>query len=372
MSNFPLSYRLSWPLRLLKPSLAGKDDAFGPPAARWRQPRSAVRLAFLGDISAVANSEPPQIDPALREAIADADLVVANCESPVVAKPAFRLATRWGLRHAMTPAFLDRVLAAAGIAPARLALSLANNHALDQGVAGFDETVAALAERGITVIGTAAGGPVQRVEAGPLTLGFLAFTRWRNAAAPDFAGRVVMSDTTGDWRERAPEVDLLCAVPHWDLEFRHFPLAETRTLAQRLVREGVGLIVGGHPHVVQPVEAVDGALIAYGLGDFLGTVASRTPWPMRLGAMLSVEVSAAAESKGRVAAYRVLPFLRERRGRHERLLPFERSEGPAAGKMKDRLAAIFSDPAAKLSMAAGFQTGARNRGGGGHSTPETE
>lgn len=372
MSNFPLSYRLSWPLRLLKPSLAGKDDAFGPPAARWRQPRSAVRLAFLGDISAVANGEPPEIDPALREAIAGADLVVANCESPVVARPAFPFSTRLGLRHTMTPAFLDRVLAAAGIAPARLALSLANNHALDQGVAGFDETVAALTERGITVIGTAAGGPVHRVEVGPLRLGFLAFTRWRNAAAPDFAGRVAMQDAMGGWRERAPGVDLLCAIPHWDLEFRHFPLSETRALAQKLVREGVGLVVGGHPHVVQPVEAVDGALIAYGLGDFLGTVASRTPWPMRLGAMLSVEVSADAESKGRVAAYRVLPFLRERRGRHERLLPIERSEGPAAGKVKGRLAAIFADPATKVSTAARSQAGARDRSGGGHSTPETE
>ncbi len=370
MSNFPLSYRLSWLPRLLKPSLAGKDGAFGPLAARWRQPRSVVRLAFLGDISAVANSEPPEIDPALCEAIAGADLVVANCESPVVARPAFRLATRCGLRHAMTPAFLDRVLEAAGIVPATLVLSLANDHALDQGIAGFDETVVALAERGITVIGTAAGGPVQGVEAGPLTLGFLAFTRWRNAAAPDFAGRVVMSDTTGGWRERAPEVDLLCAVPHWDLEFRHFPLAETRALAQRLVREGVGLVVGGHPHVVQPVEAVDGALVAYGLGDFLGTVASRMPWPMRLGAMLSVEVSADAESKGQVAAYRVLPFMRERRGRHERLLPIGQSEGGVTEKMKARLATVLADPATKIAKDSRFRT--RELGGKGSSLPETE
>jgi hypothetical protein len=40
--------------------------------------------------------------------------------------------------------------------------------------------------------------------------------------------------------------------------------------------------------------------------------------------------------------------------------------------MEGRLAAIFSNPAAKVSMAAGFQTGARDRGGGGHSPAETE
>lgn len=354
MSNFPLSYRLSWLPRLLKPSLAGNDGAFSPLTARWLQPRSTVRLAFLGDISAVANAEPPEIDPELREAIAGADLVVANCESPVVARPAFPFSTRLGLRHAMTPAFLDRVLEAAGIAPARLLLSLANNHALDQGVAGFEETVAGLAGRGITVIGTAAGGPVQRVEAGPLRLGFLAFTRWRNAAASDFAGRVVMQDAMGRWRECAPEVDLLCAVPHWDLEFRHFPQAQTRALAQKLVRQGVGLVVGGHAHVVQPVEAVDGALVAYGLGDFLGTVAWRTPWPTRIGAVLSVKLSADDQTRGQVAAYRVLPFLRERRGRHERLVPVERYEGPEAGKMKDRLAAVFAQADGAFERSALF------------------
>ena len=45
----------------------------------------------------------------------------------------------------MTPAFLDGVLDAAGIDPAKLVLSLANNHILDQGIEGFDETVSALA-----------------------------------------------------------------------------------------------------------------------------------------------------------------------------------------------------------------------------------
>ena len=141
---------------------------------------------FLGDISAVANREPPEIDPALREIIASADLVVANCESPVVARPSFRLATQLGTRHAMTPEFLDGVIEAAGIDPARLVLSLANNHILDQGVAGFEETVAALARRGIRTVGTTADGLMRRVTAGPLTLGLLAFTQWRNTESGGF------------------------------------------------------------------------------------------------------------------------------------------------------------------------------------------
>lgn len=342
MSNFPLSYKLSWLPRLLKPSLSGNDGSFGPPEARWGQPKAVVRLVFLGDISAVANREPPEIDPALREVIAAADLVIANCESPVVEQPTFPLATRLGTRHAMSPAFLDGVLAAAGIAPEKLMLSLANNHTLDQGVEGFAETVVALDEVGIRTIGTARDGPMRYVEASSLRLGFSAFTQWRNADAADFAGRVIMAKETVGWSGKPIGIDLLCAVPHWDLEFRHFPQSSTRALAHQLSSKGARLIVGGHAHVVQPVERVGGALVAYSLGDFLGTALPRTPWPLRIGAMLSVEVSADADTKGEIAAYRIVPFLRERQGQHERLLPVEAVPGALGEKVRQRLATIFS------------------------------
>ncbi len=299
MSNFPLSYRLSWLPRLLKPSLAGGTGDFGPMEQRWLAAGPTARLVFLGDISAVANAEPPEIDPALREIIAGADLVIANCESPVVERPAFPVATRLGTRHAMTSVFLDELIAAAGIDPAKLVLSLANNHVLDQDVQGFEETVSALQKRGIRTVGTAAGGLVQRVELSSLSVGFLAFTRWRNASAQGFAGRVTTEGDIGGWRRHAGAIDLFCAVPHWDFEFRHFPRDETRALARRLAEEGAGLVVGGHAHVVQSVERFSGTLVAYGLGDFLGTALPWSPWPLRIGAMLEVEVSTDPATRGK-------------------------------------------------------------------------
>ena len=80
----------------------------------------------------------------------------------------------------MTPEFLDGVIRRPGSIRRKLVLSLANNHILDQGVEGFEETVAALARRGIRTVGTTADGLVRRVKAGKLTLGLLAFTQWRN------------------------------------------------------------------------------------------------------------------------------------------------------------------------------------------------
>ena len=203
-------------------------------------------------------------------------------------------------------------------------------------------TVAALKRLGIRTIGTAASGPVEGFAVGPLRIGFAAFTLWRNAGAAAFEGRVSMRGDPALWpRDAADGVDLTCAVPHWDWEFRHFPRPETRALAKQLAEHGVGLIAGHHAHVVQPVERIGKTLVAYGLGDFLGTAFSRQPWPGRIGSILVVDVSADAASRGAIAAYRLHAFMRLRAGGHERLVPVEALEGWMRSKVDGRLKAIF-------------------------------
>ncbi|MER9632935.1 CapA family protein [Mesorhizobium sp. M0228] len=343
MSNYPLSYKLSWLPRFLRPSLGGAARGFAPMAATLLEPAPArtVRLAFVGDISAVANRSAPECDPAIAALLASADLVVGNCESPVVERPSAVWGTRLGTHHAMSERFLAEALAAAGISPERLVLSLANNHVLDQGIAGFDETVAALARLGIRTVG--AGVPVERFAVGALTIGLAAFTLWRNADAVQFAGRVSMASDPGQWpRDTVESVDLLCAVPHWDWEFRHFPRAKTRALARLLAEHGVGLVAGHHAHVVQPIERLGKTLVAYGLGDFFGTAFARQPWPGRIGAILVVDISEDLDTRGAIAAYRLHAFMRLRAGDHERLVPVEALAGKSRQRVLARLDAIFA------------------------------
>lgn len=345
MSNYPLNYKLSWLPRFLRPSLGGDARGFAPQAATLIEPPARkVRLAFIGDISAVANRRAPECDPAIAALLASADMVVGNCESPVVERPRAVVGTRLGTHHAMTERFLADALAAVGIAREKLVLSLANNHMLDQGVTGFEETVRAMERLGIRTIGTAAKGPVERFAAGPLTIGLFAFTQWRNADAGVFASRVSMQSDLGP-RDAARGVDLICAVPHWGWEFRHFPRPETRLLARQLAGQGVGLIAGHHAHVVQPVERIGKTLVAYGLGDFLGTAFSRQPWPGRIGSILVVDVGVDLGMRGAVAAYRQHPFMRQRVGDHERLVPVEALGSGIRGKVESRLKAIFGTPA---------------------------
>lgn len=348
-SNFPLSYRLSWLPRFLIPSLRGEVSGFAPPrsgTARMWAP--GVRLVFIGDISAVASGNAPIVDQKLRETIASADLVIGNCESPVVARALKQPGTTFGTRHAMSPGFLTETLAAAAIDPCKLLLSLANNHALDQGVAGFEETRQALGGLGIRTIGILSEGLVRTVKVGPITIGFGAFTQWRNERAADFSGRVVTSvdfDRDGWAALSGTEADLLCVLPHWDLEFRHFPQAATRALARRQAACGVGLIVGGHAHVVQPAERIGETLVAYSLGDFLGTAWRWCRWPLRIGALLVADVgldeTAQGRTKGNVVSYDIVPFVRSRREGREMLAPIDATGGNLRRKTEARWRTIF-------------------------------
>lgn len=342
MSNFPLSYRLTWLPRLLRPSPAGDRRGFVPPQGEWQPSRRSVRLAFVGDISAVAGREPPLVDPALRALLASADLVVGGCESPVTERPVRRAAVALGVRHAMTAAFLRDALEAAGVDRARLALSVANNHALDRGAAGFEETLAALRGLGIRAAGLA-GEPLAPVRAGALTVGLAAFTLWRNGGAGDFAARVAMDARA--WQGEAGQgCDLVCALPHWDLEFRHFPQDATRALAHRLAGAGARLVVGGHAHVVQPLERFGDGLAAYGLGDFLGTAWLRQPWPGRIGAVLAVEIGLDGGARGLVCGYRLHPFFRLRERRREHLVPVEALDEALGTRVAARLAEVVGEP----------------------------
>nr|WP_269930590.1 CapA family protein [Aminobacter sp. HY435] len=346
MSNYPFSYKLSWPLRFAMPSLGGDASGFAPATGVLSLPPiRSVRLAFVGDISAVANKRPPNCDEALRQLLASADLVVGNCESPVVDKPSARFGTWLGTHHQMSAAFLGEALHAAGMQPGRTVLSLANNHMLDQGSEGYAATLSALETLGIASIGIEP--TITNLQAGPLTVGLVAFTQWRNAPESHFAGRVVMASDfpAGGGVVPGEGTDIVCAVPHWDWEFRHFPRPETRAWARRLSELGVGLIAGHHAHVVQPVERIGETLVAYGLGDFLGTALARQPWPGRIGAILIVEVSADEGSRGRIASYSAVPFMRMREGDGERLVPLDAVDGAIGLKARRRWHAIFAGAA---------------------------
>jgi poly-gamma-glutamate synthesis protein (capsule biosynthesis protein) len=74
-------------------------------------------------------------------------------------------------------------------------------------------------------------------------------------------------------RAARSQADLVVVSLHWGNEYQHLPTKRQRDIAQALVAAGCDVLLGHHPHVLQPVEwlAADGrkALVAYSLGNFI-------------------------------------------------------------------------------------------------------
>ena len=65
------------------------------------------------------------------------------------------------------------------------------------------------------------------------------------------------------------KVDLLIVAMHWGVEYTHEPTAYEKDMAEYLASLGVDVIVGTHPHVIQPVTWIGDTLVIYSLGNFL-------------------------------------------------------------------------------------------------------
>ena len=67
-----------------------------------------------------------------------------------------------------------------------------------------------------------------------------------------------------------PEVDYLIVLPHWGIEYQtEKPSLKQITEAHKIIEVGGDLIIGSHPHVIQPLEEYEGKLIFYSLGNFI-------------------------------------------------------------------------------------------------------
>lgn len=219
------------------------------------------------------------------------DLTIGNLESPLAeerADPADPL-------QLIGPPDAAPALAAAGFD----LLGLANNHAYDAGAAGLAATHTTLAEAGIDApgVGATAGAAVAPVRR---TLNGLELALF---AASDVAGRRDPPAGQRGWRRagldepffaavRGAEAtaDLTVVLVHWGQEYHERPAERQRLLAAELVAAGADLIVGAHPHVLQPYAVVEAegnkGVVLYSLGNFLFDQLTR--WDTSTGAVARV------------------------------------------------------------------------------------
>ena len=186
---------------------------------------------------------------------------------------------------------------------------LANNHIYDKGAEGLASTMRFwdsmpedIAVSGLSPVGEEA--PVPILEKDGVRFAFLAFTEMTNGLpTPSGAAYHVtlLSDEeeVRDQIERARrQADFVIVSAHWGTENTHTVSQSQRDWAQKLADWGADLILGTHPHVVQPIETVTSAdgrtvPVAYSLGNFVSAqipldnlvgivlrfTAEKTEWP---------------------------------------------------------------------------------------------
>ena len=142
-------------------------------------------------------------------------------------------------------------------------LSLANNHSLDFGVAGYKNTVKTLEEYGFKVYGHAIAistSSLSVIEA----KGQKVLVLYLNATygKPDISLVKNLVDSVGP-------VDLVVTYIHWGTEYEPKNDTAQENLAHQLIDAGFDLVAGHHPHVVQNVEKYKDGLIFYSLGNLI-------------------------------------------------------------------------------------------------------
>jgi poly-gamma-glutamate capsule biosynthesis protein CapA/YwtB (metallophosphatase superfamily) len=339
-----------WLYRCFWPSTQRHTDLVRRPLSHDFEPAredETFRLLFFGDLMRMKNDAVPRVDSALRELLGSADLVIGNCEAPVMLA-----SSRRRLVFQMPKSFVRAFLEELGVDPRRCVLSVANNHIGDQGEEGLSATLEHLRGIGVTPVGNYRAGeyPLERVICGRLTLGI---TAWTFGVRQD-----VFQASPGVWRvqhvteqpwsgiKEAEGIDCLIGTPHWEYEFQHFPRPETQALAWRLVESGFDVLVGHHPHVIQPMEWVNGGLCLYSIGGLATPVSLlRMSWPVRLAAIFEVRLRASGPDRGRVVGYTLHPVVQDVVSEDEvSIVPLEKAKRRLSKRIERRLGILFQLP----------------------------
>ena len=208
---------------------------------------------------------------AMREYLSGADLTIANVENPVI---------RDAVYHPDATTFtgdlrLMPVLDQAGLD----GVTLGNNHILDAGTPGIDETMKHLDDAGIAHAG--AGMDLEEArkpmvfDLGGTKICVLSYMgvpsydwAWATKTAPGTAPLLenVMKE---DIKRLRPRVDLIFVMPHWGKEYIATPEQFQVEFAHAAIDAGADLLIGGHAHWPKGIEVYKDKPIFYGVGNFL-------------------------------------------------------------------------------------------------------
>ena len=260
-----------------------------------KSPITTIHIKAAGDLNvtdAVVNAgmavNSYDFSPVFKDVAAilsDADLTVMNFEGNVCGAP-------YGSETTSAPAELLTALRGCGVD----LLQMANSCAINNGLNGLTSTLRAIRAAGIEPVGAFSSSEEFKKSKGytmtdiqGVKVGFVAFTKGLggrgmpagnedlvNILYADYATEYREIDRTGittilkSMEEEKP--DLTVALLHWGSEYNDDISKTQDQIVSLLKKNGVDVIIGTHPHTLQPIEfdKSAGTLVAYSLGDFFG------------------------------------------------------------------------------------------------------
>lgn len=223
----------------------------------------AKKIYFVGDLMLARNVERRLANTDTTQALLNfASIwsnayVVANFESavPSVHSPTPDFAFQFSTKKELLPG-----LQTAGITH----VSLANNHAYDFGLAGYQNTISEMDAIGIAAFGDPyrlGTSSVSIVDTGEATVALIGINLT--------LGELNFSQLTTLVDDLSKTTDIQLAYIHWGEEYNNNQSEQQRNVAIKLAQMGIDVIIGHHPHVIQGIERIKDTLVFYSLGNFL-------------------------------------------------------------------------------------------------------
>ncbi len=222
----------------------------------------------------------------VKEILSAADLTLGNLETTLPGREELYS----GYPQFGAPDALAAALKEAGID----ILNTANNHACDRGAGGLVRTIKVLDEYGLLHVGTyrdkAEYEPrrILMVERNDVKIAVLSYTYGTNdlaIPAGTYVSLIDQQQMAADIRlARAQGPDFIICLLHWGTEYQRYPDDAQKKMAAFLFSEGADVVLGGHPHVLQPFElqsvtdrygTTRPRLVIYSLGNFVSNQRDR-------------------------------------------------------------------------------------------------
>ena len=217
--------------------------------------------------------------------LSEADLTVLNFEGNIYGTP-------YGTATSSAPVEILQGLRNAGVDM----LQVANSCTINNGLNGLNSTLAAIRNAGIEPLGAYANEEEYKqykgytiAEVRGVKIAFVAFTKGMsgrglpagsenlvNILYEDYADNYEKVDEEGITRvlkaAAAERPDITIAMVHWGSEYNDDISKTQKSIVNIMKKQGVDVILGTHPHLVQPIDydPIAGTLVAYSLGDFFG------------------------------------------------------------------------------------------------------